>query len=70
LLLIDERAGVAMARQRGLIVTGTLGVLLQASARGLVDIDAALVALQATSFRSTRELIEDMRRRARTQDQS
>ena len=36
LLLMDERAGVAVARQRGLIVTGTLGVLLQAS-RHLVD---------------------------------
>ena len=66
---MDERVGVAIARQRGLIVTGTLGVLLQASQRGLVDIDAALEALQATTFRSTRELIEDFRRLARQHDQ-
>ncbi|HEX4138593.1 MAG TPA: DUF3368 domain-containing protein [Bryobacteraceae bacterium] len=65
LLLMDERAGVAVARNRGLIVTGTLGVLLQASQRSLVEIESALSALQATNFRSTPALIEDMRRRAR-----
>jgi predicted nucleic acid-binding protein len=70
LLLMDERAGVAIARQRGLIATGTQGVLLQASHRGLVDSNAALAALQATAFRSTRELIEDIRRREQTQHQS
>jgi predicted nucleic acid-binding protein len=70
LLLMDERAGVAVARRRGLIVTGTLGVLLQASQRGLVDIGAALAALQATTFRSTSELIEEIRRLERTRDRS
>jgi predicted nucleic acid-binding protein len=43
------------------------GVLLQASQRGLVDIESALSALQATNFRATPALIEDMRRRAQTQ---
>src|SRR5579872_6674384 len=47
LLLMDERAGVAVARRRGLLVTGTQGVLLRGAALGLVDMDVALVALQA-----------------------
>ena len=64
LLLMDERAGVAVARSRGLIVTGTLGVLLQASRRGLVEIEAALQALHATTFRHTPELFDEIRRRA------
>jgi predicted nucleic acid-binding protein len=65
LLLMDERAGVGVARQRGLMVTGTLGVLLRAAERGLVNTDAALRALEATTFRSTPSLIEEVKRRAR-----
>jgi predicted nucleic acid-binding protein len=37
LLLIDDRAGVAAARERGFRVTGTLGVLAGAAAEGLLD---------------------------------
>lgn len=36
LLLMDEKLGVRIAREQGLAVTGTLGVLLQAARRGLV----------------------------------
>lgn len=61
LLLMDERFGVSVARARGLIVTGTLGVLVQAAKRGLVDFDSALQELQATSFRCTPRLIEEMK---------
>ena len=64
LLLMDERAGVRVAREHGLTVTGTLGILLQASERGLLDMDAALRDLQATAFRCTPALIEEIRRRA------
>jgi predicted nucleic acid-binding protein len=53
LLLMDERAGVRAARERGLIVTGTLGVWLQGAKRGLVDFDGALRDLQTTDFRCT-----------------
>ena len=38
LVLLDERKARGMARQRGLAVTGTLGVLDLAAARGLVDL--------------------------------
>jgi predicted nucleic acid-binding protein len=64
LLLMDERAGVAAARARGLTFIGTLGVLLQAFRHGLVDLDSALAKLRSTTFRSTPELIEEVKRRA------
>jgi len=64
LLLMDERAGVTLARERGLIVTGTLGILLQGAKRGLVDFEPALRALQNTDFRCTPSLIEEVKRRA------
>lgn len=51
LILIDERAGFSVAQQRGLHVTGTLGVLDLAAERGLIDFAAAIVALEQTSFR-------------------
>jgi predicted nucleic acid-binding protein len=62
LVLIDERRGVALAKQQGLEVTGTLGVLLQAARRELVDLDTALRRLQATDFRYTPQLFEQVRR--------
>lgn len=65
LLLMDERLGVRIARQRGLSVTGTLGVLLQAARRGLVDVERALTDLQATDFRCGRQVMEEVRRRAK-----
>jgi predicted nucleic acid-binding protein len=68
LLLMHERAGVNLARRRGFEVTGTLGVLIQAARRGLVDILGALVDLQATDFRATRELFEEARARVKGVD--
>ncbi len=65
LLLIDERLGVKLAQRQGLAVTGTLGVLLQAARIGLIEIDAALDRLQTTDFRYTRQLLEEVKRRAR-----
>jgi predicted nucleic acid-binding protein len=62
LLLMDERAGVKAARQLGLPVTGTLGVLASAARRGLLNIDAALSRLRATDFRCTPRLLEQVRR--------
>lgn len=65
LLLMDERLGVRIAREQGLAVTGTLGVLLQAGRRGLIDIERALRELQATDFRCTAPVIEEVLRRAK-----
>lgn len=65
LLLMDERLGVRIARAQGLAVTGTLGTLLQAARRGLVDIDRALTDLRATDFRCSDRVIEEVRRQAK-----
>ncbi|MGL4512419.1 MAG: hypothetical protein ACRCT8_04955 [Lacipirellulaceae bacterium] len=44
-LLIDERAAARVARSEGLVVTGTLGVLVDAANAGLVSLADALAAL-------------------------
>jgi predicted nucleic acid-binding protein len=58
LLLIDERKGAAVARNKGFAVTGTLGVLELAADRGLLDLADALSRLKGTSFRCRQEVIE------------
>lgn len=65
LILMDDRAGVDEARRRGLHVTGTLGVLLLAVRRGLVDLDAAVLRLKATNFRYSPALLDAMLRASR-----
>ena len=64
LLIMDERLGVRIAREEGLAVTGTLGVLLQAARRRLVDVEKVLTDLQSTDFRCSRRVMEEVRRRA------
>lgn len=56
LLVIDERAGRAVANDLGLAVTGTLGVLDVAAAEGLVDVAKVIERLRATSFRAAPSL--------------
>jgi predicted nucleic acid-binding protein len=65
LLLMDEKLGVRIAREQGLAVTGTLGVLLQATRRDLLDLDETLTKLQNTDFRSTPRVMEEIRRRGK-----
>ena len=50
LVLMDDQAGVTLARRRHLAATGTLGVLDIAARRGLVDLASAFDRLKATSF--------------------
>ncbi len=64
LVPIDDRKGVKLAQRRGLAVTGTLGILLQGSRGGFVNIDSALLRLQATDFRCTPQLLEQVRKSA------
>ncbi len=58
LLLIDDRAAVAAARQQGFRVTGTVGLLADAAAEGLLDLAAAFAALRATNFRYSPALLD------------
>ena len=53
LLLIDDRVGMRVALERGLTVTGTLGVLVEAAQAGLVSIDEVVKNLQETNFRAS-----------------
>ena len=58
LLLIDDRAGVRRAKQEGLRVTGTLGVLDLAAQRGLLNLRGAFVRLRNTNFRCPEEVMQ------------
>jgi predicted nucleic acid-binding protein len=61
LVLLDERRARGIARQRGLAVTGTLGVLDLAAARGLVDLTDAFGRLARTNFRGSPRLLRSLR---------
>jgi predicted nucleic acid-binding protein len=58
LILMDDRAGVAVAYRYGLAVTGTLGVLDLAARRGLLDLATAFAKLRATNFRYPPEIMD------------
>jgi predicted nucleic acid-binding protein len=60
LLLIDDRAGPSIAEQRGLVVTGTLGVLELASRAHLLQLQTIFARLQKTSFRYPPSLLETL----------
>jgi predicted nucleic acid-binding protein len=63
--LIDERKASIVARNHGLIVTGTLGVLDIAAERGYVDLKAAVARLLQTNFRAAPAVIEEVLSRHR-----
>lgn len=60
LVLMDDRAGVAMARDKGLVVTGTLGILDLAASRKLIDVAVVVAQLKATNFRYRPELLNEL----------
>jgi predicted nucleic acid-binding protein len=64
-VLIDERKGLIVARQFGLFVTGTLGVLEIAAEKGLIALPRAIAALRETSFRVSGDLLDAMLQRDR-----
>jgi predicted nucleic acid-binding protein len=63
-VLLDERRGRQAARERGLAVSGTLGVIRLAADQGLVALTDALDRLEKTNFRATPKLISSLRGRA------
>jgi len=62
-VLIDERKATVVSRDRGLMVTGTLGVLALAAESKLVDLEASIRRLLDTNFRASPALIDDILRR-------
>jgi len=65
-LIMDDRAARRVATQRKLTVIGTLGVLVEAAERGLVDLPDAIARLQQTTFYVSPEVVEPLLRRYRT----
>jgi predicted nucleic acid-binding protein len=55
-VLLDEAAARAIADQRGLKISGTLGVLCDASRAGFLKLPNALDLLRKTNFRASPEL--------------
>ena len=61
-LLMDDQPGRIAAEERGLFVSGTLSVLLQASRRGLLNFETALEQLKELGFRMSDSVEARMRR--------
>jgi predicted nucleic acid-binding protein len=65
LLLMDERAGRALARELGLQVTGTAAIVGMAKTRGLIDSAREVFArLHDAEFRVAAPVIREILRRA------
>lgn len=60
LILLDEKRGRNAARERGLAVSGTLGVIDLAARRGLVNLREAVNKLEQTTFRASPQLIRSI----------
>jgi predicted nucleic acid-binding protein len=60
LVLLDDKAARRAATERGLKVTGTLGVLGEASTRGLTNIAMAIERLRTTNFRYSPAMLKAM----------
>jgi predicted nucleic acid-binding protein len=58
ILLIDERRGTEVAHSQGLPVTGTLGILDEASRRRLISLPEVVERLKRTSFRYPTKIVE------------
>jgi predicted nucleic acid-binding protein len=64
LLLMDERAGRAIAREHGLVVAGTAAVIGMAKTRGLIaSAGDVFRRLQGSDFRISAQVIETVLRR-------
>ena len=61
MLLVDEKRGRAAARNYGLKIAGTLGVIVDGHANGLFDGSAPLDRLATTNFYASAELLSEVR---------
>ncbi|MDX2099544.1 MAG: DUF3368 domain-containing protein [Leptolyngbyaceae cyanobacterium bins.59] len=58
LLIIDERLGRQIARDRGISTIGTLGILDDAGRQGWINLAESIARLQQTNFRVSHRLIQ------------
>jgi len=66
LIVLDDLDARRIATERGLTVTGLLGVLYQAGIRGLIDFPNTIELLQQTTFRASAALFQQFLDRYRT----
>lgn len=60
LLIIDDRDGRREATRRGITTTGTLGILIDAAGRGLLDLADAFDRLDRTTFSASPTLLREI----------
>ena len=60
IVLLDEKSARRVATERGLRITGTLGILSEAADQKLVDLSSALDRLMKTTFRYSPALLKAM----------
>lgn len=60
LLLLDDRQGVRVARNKGFRVIGTLRVLQLAAQRGLLELANAFERIKGTNFRYRQQLMDEL----------
>jgi hypothetical protein len=60
LVILDERKARQVALERGLSITGLLGLLVDAAERGLVELREVLGRLRQTSFRVDPKLLASL----------
>lgn len=60
LLLIDDAAGRTEASRRGILNTGTLGILRASALKGFVDLRVVLAQLLETNFRVSLSLVDEL----------
>lgn len=60
LILLDENRGRREAINRSFNVTGTVGLLDRAGARGLIDVPTAVARLRQTTFRVSPRLLKTL----------
>lgn len=63
LIILDEKAARQIARERGLNLTGLLGILEIAATRRLIDLPTVLERLQQTTFRASPRLLKSLLKR-------
>ncbi|MFM5981230.1 MAG: DUF3368 domain-containing protein [Sphaerospermopsis kisseleviana] len=63
LMIIDDGLGRKIASDRGLKVTGLLGVLDQAASNNLIDLPSVISRLKKTTFRASSKLLASLLQR-------
>ena len=59
-LIVDDREGRRIAKERGIAVIGTLGVLKEAARLGFVDLRDCVARLQTTTFYVAPEVLKNL----------